>query len=506
MSSTCEAIRSGSWVGDAPQAYGTGPTSPPDIAGWALSYVQPLNDWWNELLGDPGEVEQAAQSWAHVSATLKGTADELERAHRSAAELEGRFARTLDLRHTDLSTAARGAAEWSEAIAAAARFAMSIVTAVRTFITDFLKQLGDFINALFGFVFELNPFEKLDKLKKLVSAAMELIYAGERLINKMFDAFVRLIDLMSKLGPVIHELLRRLREAIAKMLPYVGYVVAGPLGLIAGGIAQDALTDIGDVTRFDGDGLLKQAKADPSNEALNKSADAWTKAGNVTQLTSLADLVDVNGTTDAMGGVDSTAVDIKLVRGADGTEHWVVSLPSTQEWLDMTSKGAMNDGKNNLALMLDYSEMPTQYERMVKQAMREAGMSPGDPVVFTGFSQGGIMAANLASDPTLPYRAIGVVTNGSPVDTFHVPPHIPVVAFQHKSDVVPLTDFANGSPAPNVERVVLDNPGWDTDIFGAHNNDNYVNSIRDQADRVKGDYSFMGGKVLEHQVFVGEQR
>src|SRR5690606_23923251 len=112
-------------------------------------------------------------------------------------------------------------------------------------------------------------------------------------------------------------------------------------------------------------------------------------------------------------------------------------LPSTQEWLDTSGSGAMNDRNTNLSLMfMDDPVLKSQYERAVMRAMREAGMAPGDPVVFSGFSQGGIMAANLAADRTLPYDVVGVVTNGSPVDSFDIPKHIPVVAFQHANDPV----------------------------------------------------------------------
>ncbi|MBC9927493.1 MULTISPECIES: hypothetical protein [unclassified Leucobacter] len=513
MSDTCTAIRGGSWTGGAPQLYGTGPVVAPGIVGWALTYVQPLPQWFDELLGDPGEVEGTAASWQQVTATLMGVADELESVQRGLGELEGRFARTLELRYTDLAPVARDAAEWADAIAAAARLSLSIVTGVRSFITDFLQQLSDFIGALFEFT--LNPFDKVKQLKRLVSAATELITAGQRLINQMLDAFERLIVLLSKLGPVIDEALVKLREAIAQMMPLVGGLLGalgggllgGVLGTAGGGVLRDAMTDIGDVERYDIDELRRQLLADPTNEDLKKQLKAWNDAHEVQQLDSFADLVSTNGTSDGMGGSGQTAVDIKLVRAADGSEHWVVSLPSTQEWVDMFGDGAMNDGKNNLALMLDNPAIRTQYERMVMQAMKESGMAPGDPVVFTGFSQGGIMAANLASNPDLPYRPIGVVTNGSPIDTFNVPPHIPVVSFQHAADPVARLDLggAPGTP-PNVERIVLPNPGGSMNPSDTHNNSNYVDSVNGNPGLVQGDYSWMGGEVIDHQVFSSEQR
>jgi hypothetical protein len=92
---------------------------------------------------------------------------------------------------------------------------------------------------------------------------------------------------------------------------------------------------------------------------------AWIEAHEVTDLRSLSDLVAVNTTTDAMGGQDATVIDIKQVRAADGSTHWVVSLPSTQPWEFDGPHGAMNDRDSNLALMMDNPVFRGQYERAV---------------------------------------------------------------------------------------------------------------------------------------------
>lgn len=506
-------IRSGSWAGSAPRNGHDSCASIPGIAGWALEYVQPLREWWDELLGDPAEVAAAAAQWGDVESALREVAVDLERAERELEPLEGRTIRLLERRYGDLVPVANDAAEWSGAVAAAVRLASSVVTAVRSFICDFLTQLGNLVDALFGF--SLNPFDKVEELRELVDAAGELIESGGRLIQQMFDAFGRLIELIGALGPVIDEALTTLRETLGEMLPAIGLALGAPfgplgalLGLTLGGAAGDLLIDNADVERYDIDALRAALAADPDNEDLRKKVEAWEEAHGVDSLDSVADLVAANGTTDGMGGADSTAIDIKLVRAPDGSEHWVVSLPSTQEWLDTVGTGAMNDRNTNVALMLmDNPVLKSQYERAVMRAMEEAGMAPGDPVVFTGFSQGGIMAANLASDPNLPYKPIGVVTNGSPIDTFDVPRDVPVISFQHASDPVAKLDLNdNGSTPPNVHRVVLPDPGGDFMPTATHNNGNYVDSINRNASGISEEYAWMGGEVVDHQVFSSTQR
>lgn len=514
-------IRSGEWCGSAPRSGHDACGSIPGIAGWALEYIQPLRRWFDDLLGDPAEVAGAAAKWGDVESALREVAVDLERAERELDPLEGRTIRLLERRYADLVPVANDAAEWSGAVAAGVRLASSVVVAVRSFICDFLTQLGRLVDALFGFT--LNPFDKVDQLQELADAAGELIESGGRLVQQMFDAFSRLIELIGALGPVIDEALTKLREGIADMLPalgtalgaglgsgfgLLGTVLGGALGTTLFGAGADLLKDGADVERYDIDALKAAYAANPDDKSLEEKYLAWKKANGVESLDSLADLVDVNGTTDAMGGADSTAIDVKLVRAPDGTEHWVVSLPSTQEWFDTTGTGAMNDRNTNVALMLmENPALKTQYERAVLRAMEEAGMAPGDPVVFTGFSQGGIMAANLASDPKLPYTPIGVVTNGSPVDTFDVPRHIPVISFQHASDLVPTLDGdVNGATPPNVHRVVLpDQPGSDNPI-AAHSNPLYVDSIKKNASEISNEYAWMGGEVVDHQIFISEQR
>ncbi len=90
--------------------------------------------------------------------------------------------------------------------------------------------------------------------------------------------------------------------------------------------------------------------------------------------------------------------------------------------------------------------------------MDEAGIRPGQPVMLTGHSQGGIIAATLAADPDFRarYDVESVVTAGSPVARFDIPPSVSVLALEHDQDVVPMLDGRENRDRPNVLSVGRD--------------------------------------------------
>lgn len=503
MSATSEVsaeLRSGAWATGLPTS---GPGSDacaqlPGIVGVVLQYVQPLREWFDDLLGRAAEVEAAALSWEDASRALAAVPDTLVTARNALAELDGRTVRALRQRHDDLHAVAVDAAEWTAATGAAIRLASRIVDATRSFVCDALVQLAQFADSLFSFT--LDPFEVADRVREFANAANDLIDAAGRLVVDVLESLAALGVLLNRLLPMLDDALASLQKVLAQMMPgmgaFGGFIAGGlpgaAVGYVLGGAGQDFLQ-----------GDTRVSELDPASLTPTQ-LDAYERAHGVTSLGSLSDLVGVNGTTDEMGGADATTIDVKKVIGPDGTEHWVVSLPSTQDWTG--GAGALNDRDSNVALMLDNPAFRGVYERAVLQAMSDAGVPPGGDVVLTGFSQGGIMAANLASDRTFPYNTVGVVTNGSPVDSFDVPPHIPVYAFQHATDVVPTLDGnAFGSTPDNVHRVVLPGP---VSPLEAHNNSAYTESVRQweqQYAAVNGSpppgIDVFTGEVVDHSVF-----
>lgn len=510
-------VRSGSWAAGA-AGYSSAQAdcaSIPGIAGLLLQYVHPLREWFDDLLGDPGTVGVFASRWEDSERALRSVLTALRGAERTLVDLDGRTIRALRARFADLISVAEDGAQWAGATASAVRMVSQIIESTRVLICDFLSRLARFADDLFGF--SLNPLSKLEDIERFARSAAEFIAVGGALVKSLIGAVTSLAQLLHKLAPLVGDALHQLRGVLADMLPMIGLLTGGPLGLVGGNILDDFFDTDVDVSEIDPDTLSDEQRI------------AWDLAHQTTSLNSLSDLVAVNTTTDAMGGQDATVIDIKQVLAPDGSTHWVVSLPSTQPWEFDGPRGALNDRDSNLALMLDNPILRGQYERAVLQAMKEAGIPAGADVVLTGFSQGGIMAVNLAADPTFPYKPLGVVTNGSPVDNFAVPPHIPVYAFQHASDVVPMTDGSvvglpglpglppidlPGSPVTvlpqNMHQITLPDPPG-AHLFGAHNNDLYAQSVADWEQRYNAasdgedpwNLAGLGGQVIDHQVYSG---
>lgn len=181
-----------------------------------------------------------------------------------------------------------------------------------------------------------------------------------------------------------------------------------------------------------------------------------------------ADTMTANMVLDDNGGTDNTQIQVVEVLDENGERvGWRVILPSTQDWQEVSGffggtgpegdQGALNDFDSNLALMLTPSQQAA-YERAVIEAMLHAGVGPDDPVMLTGWSQGGIMAGVLASDPDLPFNIRAVYVSGSPIDAMAIPSTVTVISVQHPGDVVHQVDGPLSAPARQSENWVTVTP------------------------------------------------
>lgn len=138
----------------------------------------------------------------------------------------------------------------------------------------------------------------------------------------------------------------------------------------------------------------------------------------------------------------STMVTVTAVTDGAATV-WRVHIPSTQMWKPGSS--SINDVHAGVAATL--GDGPTQLERAVVEAMRQAGVPEGASVLLSGWSLGGLTAARLAADPafTAAYDVDAVVVAGAGIDATAIGGHIPVLAFEHGRgdgtvDPVPLAE------------------------------------------------------------------
>lgn len=180
---------------------------------------------------------------------------------------------------------------------------------------------------------------------------------------------------------------------------------------------------------------------------------------------------------------EQAQIRVQKVVGADGVERYVVHVPPTQ--------GApLHDGLKNPIPGWDQQNQPFGWDNnlyamagkenaganAVKAAMEEAGIPPGSQVAFVGHSQGGLVASQLADDPSFNgpggYQVTDVFSVGSPVETFTpADSRTDVLNVSHErggfrpGDVVPTLDMGgasarhpSGNPAPNVHDVSFGTP------------------------------------------------
>ncbi|MCD9199889.1 GPI inositol-deacylase [Aeromicrobium wangtongii] len=186
---------------------------------------------------------------------------------------------------------------------------------------------------------------------------------------------------------------------------------------------------------------------------------------------------------DRIGDTPGQVQVIRVDHG-DGDPSWIVQIPGTQVW-----DPKRGDNPVDLTSNVNMMAMPDQtvIEQQVADAMRAAGIGPGQDVMLTGHSQGGITAASMATDPDLldEFDIKSVVTGGSPIGRFDIPDDISVLSLEHLQDVVPKLDGTDNPDRPNwttVTRELSDAEGTAKGQRGpgpAHSLPNYADSGAD---------------------------
>ncbi|MGL5867047.1 MAG: hypothetical protein ACRCYX_14485 [Dermatophilaceae bacterium] len=152
-------------------------------------------------------------------------------------------------------------------------------------------------------------------------------------------------------------------------------------------------------------------------------------------------------------GVDGGRVRVLEVETGDGTSGWVVVVSGDQEWGVRTGGNPFDAAMDVRALTGDATRAAAGVAAALQTARARSGRSVAeDPVLLAGHSQGGVLAAALATDPhfTEQHRVTHVVTTGSPVGVFRVPEQVRVLSVEHVDDPVPALDLT-----PNPARA-----GW----------------------------------------------
>ena len=181
--------------------------------------------------------------------------------------------------------------------------------------------------------------------------------------------------------------------------------------------------------------------------------------------------------------LENTATDKSTIRiESYGENKFLVYIPGTQNW-------SLKPGENPLDLRSNLYAMAAPElaasERAVRSALVAAGVGAGAKVVLVGHSQGGIIAANIASRKQ-PFKVAGVLTFGAPVSQQAANLRVPTLSIEHTNDSVPKLDLKPNPDASNWVTVqseaVIDPKSSDSPLVQAHELEGYQ-EITEAADK-----------------------
>ncbi len=206
----------------------------------------------------------------------------------------------------------------------------------------------------------------------------------------------------------------------------------------------------------------------------------------------------VAGAIDLGDGTDPGRVRVIEVIQPDGTSVWILQIPGTQEWGSRPGANPFDLTTNVEAMTGEATLAATAATTALDRAMAAAGRAgSGDRVMIVGHSQGGIIAASLASDARFraAHHVTDVVTFGSPIGRFPIPRTVTVLSVEHAQDPVPRLDAVPNPDRPTWTTVTRDLTAPSTgrsstggaassSALAAHSADRYAETAREIDDAV----------------------
>ncbi len=171
----------------------------------------------------------------------------------------------------------------------------------------------------------------------------------------------------------------------------------------------------------------------------------------------------------------------------------VMYLPGTADWNPVSSTKAF-DIRSDLEL-LGNGEKSTSY-RAANAALDAFGVTKGDRLILVGYSQGGLVAAELANS----HKNIeAIVTMGSPIANEEIPSEVKVISLEHSNDVVPAL---SGETNPMTENWATASRHVDVNlgetILKAHGMHEYVQTAMLADDSTDSGLVRLRGEVLDN--------
>lgn len=152
---------------------------------------------------------------------------------------------------------------------------------------------------------------------------------------------------------------------------------------------------------------------------------------------------------------------------------YVVYVPGTRDKTVLPT-GDPFDLSDGVALLAKPDSAASH--QAVLDAMKREGIEKTDKILMVGYSQGGTIAADIATGHHK-FKPIGLVTFGAPIAQFDLPDRLPVLSVEHTNDIVPALSGAVNPLTTNwltVEREVPMQPGESN--LHAHRISEYVST------------------------------
>ncbi|MDO4913768.1 MAG: hypothetical protein Q3961_04375, partial [Bifidobacteriaceae bacterium] len=169
--------------------------------------------------------------------------------------------------------------------------------------------------------------------------------------------------------------------------------------------------------------LTQQTPSKPVVQEMGSMQDT------ISQLRRLSNQTYAHASNETTG-LSYGTIAIQRLQHFDNTQSWIVLIPGTDGMPDSPF-----GWPQNLELSSPAHQMNADSARMVRYAMKQAGIQPYDNVTLVGHSQGGLVAASIASgDHDFSIRH--VITAGSPIANHRIPQHVQVTSIEMKTELV----------------------------------------------------------------------
>ncbi|WP_085529127.1 hypothetical protein [Kocuria massiliensis] len=181
-------------------------------------------------------------------------------------------------------------------------------------------------------------------------------------------------------------------------------------------------------------------------------------------------------------------VDVTEVTRPDGTRSFLISIPGTD--FDHLTSRTDPDGAFSIADVATttpgtpLAQSPALLQ-LVERSLVHAGVGRNDPVLLSGFSQGGMAAMALASNRefTSKFTVRGVVTTGAPTAPYTgISPDIRLLHVRDVNDPIPVATGGGGDPGNDHAVVVHTNVGSGGLMQFTHGSREYVRAGRSADD------------------------